>query len=210
VSARLGRPTQGSTPPAKGAGAALPDDALEIGRVVDAWGIKGWLKVQPFSSDPKALLAARRWFVRPPERPSGPVIAGRAPDFFPPTLTIREARVHADVVVASVDGVDDRAGAEALRGARIFIARSTFPQTEDDEFYWVDLIGLDVLNRAGEALGQVVGLIDTGPHCVLRIEPREPHGDGPAEERLIPFVSAYVDAVDLPQRRITVDWGLDY
>ena len=100
----------------------------------------------------------------------------------------------------------DRTAAEALRGARIFIARSQFPKPAEDEFYWADLIGLGVVTRDGLALGQVVGLIDTGPQSVLRIQP--PASD--ADEVLIPFVSAYVDSVDLPGRRIVVDWGVDY
>ncbi len=90
---------------------------------------------------------------------------------------------------------------------RIFVSRASFPAPDPDEFYWVDLIGLAVANREGVALGEVVGLIDTGPHCVLRVQP--PAG-AEAEERLIPFVDAYVDTVDLPGRRLVVDWGLDF
>ena len=103
-----------------------------------------------------------------------------------------------------------------MKGARLFVARSSFPTAGDGEFYWIDLIGLAVVNRQGEALGEVVGLIDTGPHSVLRIRPASAAGETPAadeaeaEERLIPFVAAYVDGVDLAARRITVDWGLDY
>jgi 16S rRNA processing protein RimM len=62
------------------------------------------------------------------------------------------------------------------------------------------------VNRAGEALGTVVGLLDNGVQSVLRIAPPE----GTGAERLIPFVAAYVDAVDLAARTIRVDWGLDY
>ena len=114
-------------------------------------------------------------------------------------------RASSDGLIASSPAVSDRTAAEALRGARIFIARSEFPAPADDEFYWADLIGLEVVNREGAALGAVVGLIDTGPHSVLRIEPA-----GGGEEVLVPFVSAYVDSVDVPARRIVVDWGLDY
>ena len=115
-------------------------------------------------------------------------------------------RTGGDGLIASSPGVPDRTAAEALRGARIFIARSQFPKPGTDEFYWADLIGLAVVNREGLTLGSVVGLLDTGPHSVLRIQP--PAADG--EEVLIPFVSAYVDSVDLPTRRIVVDWGPDY
>jgi len=96
---------------------------------------------------------------------------------------------------------------------RVFVSRSTFPTTDDGEFYWIDLIGLSVFNRDNAALGDVIGLIDTGPHCVLRVKPAAA-GEVPAEpaadERLIPFVEAYVDSVDIAGRRIVVDWGLDF
>jgi 16S rRNA processing protein RimM len=187
-----------------------PADALEVGRIADAWGVKGWLKVQPYSSDPQALFRSRRWFVQPPEdsarRPA--VAAGR----YPQSLAIEQVRAHGDGVVALAQGVGDRGAAEALRGARLFVARSIFPAAGKDEYYWVDLIGLAVRNRQGEALGSVAGLLDTGPHSVLRVRPSgSTDAAAPDEaERLIPFVSAYVDDVDLEQRLITVDWGLDY
>jgi 16S rRNA processing protein RimM len=122
-------------------------------------------------------------------------------------LSIKEARDHSDSVVASAHDVPDRHTAEALRGARIFVARSSFPTLEPDEYYWIDLIGLAVVNREGEALGTVSELMSTGPQTVLVVT--YDHLGKPAE-RMIPFVSAYVDAVDLPGRRITVDWQPDY
>jgi 16S rRNA processing protein RimM len=185
-----------------------PEDAVEVGRIVDAWGIKGWLKIQPFASDPQALFSSRRWFVKPPEesgvkRPIGPR------GDYPGLLKVTHAKEHGDGVVAQVLGVESRNHAEALRGARLFVGRSSFPTAGEDEFYWVDLIGLAVVNRQGESLGTVVGLLDTGPHSVLRVAP--PGASAPeVEERLIPFVAAYVDDVSLPLKRITVDWGLDY
>lgn len=183
-----------------------PADAVEVGRIVDAWGVKGWLKVQPFAADPQALFSSRRWFIKPPEGALRPGAAS-----FPPLLKIVAAREHGDVVVAQAQDVADRNGAEALRGARIFVSRASFPTPDADEFYWVDLIGLAVVNREGASLGRVTGLLDTGPHSVLRVLPE---GADPAQaeesERLIPFVAAYVDEVDRERGRIVVDWGLDY
>ncbi len=188
-----------------------PEDAVEVGKIVDAWGLKGWIKVHPFASDPQALFSSRRWFLKPPEKlgPVRPVTVTGAGSF-PPLLRITQVKDHGDGVVALAQEVPDRNAAEALRGARVFIGRSSFPTAKADEFYWVDLIGLSVVNRAGEALGSVAGLIDTGPHSVLRVAPVDDDGAGPAEERLIPFVGAYIDSVSLENRLITVDWGLDY
>ena len=123
-----------------------------------------------------------------------------------------QAKEHGDGIVAQAHEIPDRNAAEALHGARIFVSRQSFPTADPDEFYWVDLIGLAVSNREGVVLGSVVGLIDTGPHSVLRVAPDAvPEGQTAQEaERLIPFVGAYVDSVSLPERRIVVDWGLDY
>ncbi len=187
------------------ADAGRPADALEIGRIGDAWGLKGWFKVLSYASPPEALLSARRWHLQVGGQ--GPTV-GRLPEM----LEIREVREHGDGLVALAEGIADRTGAEALRGARIFVGRSAFPKAGADEFYWADLIGLAVVNREGVALGEVVGLIDTGPHSVLRVAPAGP-GEGAAaaaEERLIPFVSAYVDSVDVAERKVVVDWGLDF
>jgi 16S rRNA processing protein RimM len=180
--------------------AELPADAIEVGRIADAWGIKGWFKVLPHSASPEALFSSKRWYLQPSERGaktfSGTVL-----------LRVREAKEHSDTVVANAQDVDDRNTAEALRGARIFVPRSSFPTAATDEYYWVDLIGLQVVNREGVALGSVKELLSTGPQTVLVLEYQ---AEGKPLERMIPFVSAYVDGVDLPGKRITVDWQPDY
>ena len=189
--------------------AVFPEDAIEVGRVLGAWGIKGGIRVQPFSKDPKALFSSRRWFIRPPENL---LVVKAGVTRFPPLLHITSSKDQGDSVVATAQELPDRNAAEAMQGARIFIARSSFPTAGDGEFYWIDLIGLAVINRQGEALGCVVDLIDTGAHSVLRIRrPDAVEGASlDANERLVPFVAAFVDAVSLADRCITVDWGLDY
>jgi 16S rRNA processing protein RimM len=180
--------------------AELPADAVEVGRILDAWGIKGWFKVLPYSADSGALFSSKHWYLLPPEKGakafSGPVL-----------LPVREAKEHSDAVVASSALVPDRNAAEALRGARIFVARSSFPAPQQDEYYWVDLIGLAVVNREGVHLGQVQELLSTGPQTVLVVGYEL---DGKPAERMIPFVSAYVDEVDQAARCIRVDWQPDY
>jgi len=189
--------------------AALPDDAIEVGRVLDAWGVKGWVKVLPHSTEPEALFAAKDWLLQAPEakfRPGFSVFSGTV------SITLDECKVHSNTVVAKIAGIDDRNLAEALRGARIFLPRSSFPSASKDEYYWVDLIGLDVVNREGVSLGAVRDLMSTGPHSVLCVEYQAVAEDGTeaAAERMIPFVAAYVDGVDIPGKRITVDWQPDY
>ena len=181
----------------------FPADAVEVARVSGAWGVKGAIKVQPFAADPQALFSSKRWFLLPPETPRGPVARAATP--WPGRLRVVSAREHGDGVVATAQEIAHRDAAEALKGARVFVSRSSFPTPGDGEFYWVDLIGLDVFNARGEAFGPVVGLVETGPHCVLRAQPAAPG----APEILIPFVDAFVVQVDLPGRRIIVDWEAD-
>jgi 16S rRNA processing protein RimM len=193
--------------------AQLPTDAIEVGRIGDAWGIKGWFKVIPYSASPEALFSSKRWFLLPPEPRAGvvaPRLGGlvKTPLFQgSQLLKIRLAKEHSDGVVAQADGVDDRSTAELLKSCRIMVARSSFPTAAQDEYYWVDLIGCEVFNREGVALGQVKDLMATGPQTVMVLERQ---AEGKATETLIPFVAAYVDSVNLEDKRITVDWLLDY
>jgi 16S rRNA processing protein RimM len=177
--------------------AELPADAIEVGRIADAWGIKGWFKVLPHSAQPEALFSSKRWLLQPPGAAGSQAFR----------LAIREAKEHSDVIVASSEDVPDRNAAEALRGARVFVPRSSFPTAGDDEYYWVDLIGLAVVNREGVALGRVRELLASGPQTTLVLDATE---DGKPVERMVPFVSAFVDQVDLAGRLITVDWQPDY
>ena len=188
---------------------SLPADALEVGRILDAWGVKGWVKILPHSTDPEALFSAKTWYLQTPDakfRPGFSLFSGTV------SLKVDEAKIHSGTVVAKFSGIDDRNVAEALRGARIFLARSSFPAASTDEYYWVDLIGLNVVNREGVALGCVRDLMTTGPQSVLCIEYTSTQEDGTSisAERMIPFVSAYVDKVDIAGKCITVDWQPDY
>ncbi len=195
--------------------APVPADAVEVGRIVGAWGVQGAIKVKPFSADPQALFSTKRWRVQPPLSPAAPGPKPTAAPIWPTLLRIVQAREQGDHVVATVQDLADRDAAQALAGARLFVSRASFPTPGEDEFYWVDLIGLAVRNREGLELGSVAGLIETGPTCVLQVRAMFDGGeDGDATESppecLIPFVSAYVDRVDLPGRCVYVDWQPDY
>jgi 16S rRNA processing protein RimM len=189
---------------APGDAAQFPADAIEVGHVVGAWGVNGGFKVQPHASDPQALFSSKRWYLQPPSGPQRPAL--------PPLLRITQVREQAGMVMANAQEVLDRDAAQALSGARIFVSRASFPSVGDSEYYWVDLIGLAVVNRDGALLGQVMGLIDTGAHSVLRVRRPDAVADASTDqaERLIPFVAAYVDDVDLAAKLIRVDWGVDF
>lgn len=186
----------------------LPADAVELGRFLGAWGIKGWVYVQPHSADTRALFESPDWFLLPPEARFGRGFSAFAG---PVRVRVAEIKVHSDSIVARLDGVCDRSAAEALKGVRIHVARSAFPPAQDGEYYWVDLLGLDVVNREGVHLGVVRDLMPTGPSSVLVLEYTETvDGQEKTAERMIPFVGVYIDDVDLQSRRITADWQADY
>jgi 16S rRNA processing protein RimM len=200
--------TSRSLPLVSGDDTAFPADAVEVGRVVGAWGVKGAFKVQAHAAEPEALFSSKRWFLR------GPETAGPAPRqaALPTLLRITQARAQAGAVVATAQEVLDRDAAAALTGARVYVSRASFPTAGEGEYYWVDLIGLAVVNREGVTIGKVTDLIDTGVHSVLRVRrPDSSPGLAPDQaEHLIPFVAAYVDSVDLAGGLVRVDWGLDF
>ena len=200
------KPTMTAFPQLKSA--PLPDDAIEIGRIADAWGVKGWFKVLPHSSEPTVLLTTRHWYLQPTER-GARVFEGTV------LLELRQTREHSGGIVAWAQGIDDRNAAEALRGSRIFVSRAVFPKAAEDEYYWVDLIGLAVVNREQVALGTVRDLLTTGPQTVLVLEggPSAETAEGSDTkpvERMIPFVAAFIDRVDVAGGRIVVDWHTDF
>jgi 16S rRNA processing protein RimM len=186
-------------------GVKVPDDLVQVGYVSGAYGVAGWVRVTPFSAEADALLSVKTWWFDKPELRD---------------VDVKQVKAHGGDVVAQLVGVVGRDAAEALKGAAVQVPRSHFPALSDDEFYWSDLIGLDVVNLQGEHLGQVSDMMSNGPQSILRIAAPaaapvlDDAGNAvkseTAPERLIPFVAQYVIQVDKAERKITVDWGLDY
>jgi 16S rRNA processing protein RimM len=176
-------------------GIAVPDDLVLVGHVTGAYGIQGWIRIKPYSSDADALLHAKTWWL------DKPVLRD---------VDALKVKVHGEDVVAQLMGVTDRNAAEALKGATVQIRRSHFPALSNDEFYWIDLIGLEVENLQGHSLGTVSDLMDNGAHPILRVTVPQMPGVEKTQELLIPFVEQFVKTVDPATKKITVDWGLDY
>ncbi|HNU62914.1 MAG TPA: ribosome maturation factor RimM [Thiobacillaceae bacterium] len=163
-----------------------------MGRVTAPYAVQGWIRIQPYTSTPGSLLDYGFWWLGPADTGCGwrryQVLAGR---------------VHRHGLLAQLADVRDRTAAQALQGMDVAVDRAEFPGTDADEYYWDDLIGLEVVNVQGMVLGEVAGLLETGAHDVLRVG----HARG---ERLIPFVHAYVREVDRPGRRILVEWDANW
>lgn len=159
-----------------------------MGRIAAPYAIRGWIKVQPFTEYLDSLLDYPVWRL------------GKQTGW--QEYRVLDAIIHSNSLIAQLEGVNDRSQAEALQGLEIAVARDELPEAEADEYYWDDLIGLDVVNLEGVNLGKVAGILETGAHDVLKVSGER--------ERLIPFTEPIVVEVDLKAGRIKVDWGADY
>jgi 16S rRNA processing protein RimM len=165
---------------------------IVLGRVVAPYGVRGWVKVHPLGDDPDSWCRMPQWWF-------GPDAEGSIWQPYP----LEAFRRHGASWIAKLGGIDDRGKAEGLDGLFVAALREELPRTEPDEYYWTDLIGLDVTNEQGESLGRVDSLIETGAHQVLVVK------DGDTE-RLLPFVSQVVKQVDVGGGCIRVDWARDW
>lgn len=207
------RSASGSAPVASGSptsSSVLPPDLVVVGRVVGSYGVQGWLKIEPFN-DPQesVLLRTHHWYLqRPASLRPGQVAPGRpSADLtlvLPAEVSVENCRVHGATIIASVAGVAIKEAADSLRGCELGVRRIDFPETDADEFYWIDLIGCSVITPAGLALGLVDSVDHYGAHPLLRLR------TGQGAEILIPFVAAHVLEVDLAARRIVADWDPEF
>jgi 16S rRNA processing protein RimM len=164
-----------------------------MGRMLGPYGIKGWLKARPYTASAETLLDHDRWW-----------LAARDGSDAWKEFAVVSARIHADTVLVELEGLSDRETSAAWRGALVGVPRSKLPKLRQGEHYWSDLIGFAVVNRGGQVLGSVAGMLDTAAHAVLRVA-----GDD-GRERLIPLVPAYLTAIDPEARTVQVDWQVDY
>jgi len=161
-----------------------------MGRIVAPYGLKGWVRIEPYSAHPESMSTYRSWWV------------GRHGDWR--ELKVAESILqHGASLVARFEGCAERDAALALKGSELALERESLPQNANGEFYWVDLVGLKVVNVKGEKLGDVAALFENGAHPVMRVVDGE-------TERLLPFVEQVVRQVDMAQGRIRVEWELDW
>ncbi len=160
-----------------------------VGRIEGAYGVKGWVRVRSFTDPPANILAYEPWYLL---RAQGPQDCDRL-----------DARAHGKGFVARLAGIDDRDAAAALAGTEIEVPRDCLAPASAGEYYWNDLLGLDVITLTGQQLGKVETIMATGANDVMVLA-----GD---RRRLIPFVhGSVVQSVDLDAREIRVDWDPDF
>lgn len=166
-------------------------DIVVLGKLADPYGVRGWIRLHAFGDDPLDWGEMPIWWLSADGRNWREV-------------ELDGLRAHGDGLVVLFAGVADRNGAEALKGSLVGAPADALPATGEDEYYWADLIGLEVVNATGESLGKVESLLETGANDVLQVLA----GDG--VRRLLPFVASVVLAVDKQAGLIRVEWGSDW
>jgi 16S rRNA processing protein RimM len=155
-----------------------------MGRVAGSYGVRGWVKVAPESGSQEDLAGANEWW-----------IGAEA-------YAVVESRVHGATVVARLAGIETREQALALKGQAVAVRREALPEPPDGRYYLADLIGLEVVNGQGAALGVVTRTYSNGAHDVIEVAGER--------TRLIPWVAAIVKEVDLPKKKVRVEWEADW
>ncbi|WP_188982946.1 ribosome maturation factor RimM [Pseudomonas matsuisoli] len=170
------------------------DDLIVIGKIVSVHGVRGEVKVYSFTDPLDNLLDYRRWtLTRDSEIKQVELVRGR---------------LQNNVLVAKLRGLDDREVARTYAGFEIRVPRSELPELNDGEFYWHQLIGLRVIDQAGQFLGRLDHLLETGANDVIVVKPVE--GSLDDRERLLPYTEQCVQAIDLASGEMRVDWDADF
>jgi 16S rRNA processing protein RimM len=163
----------------------IVDPALPIGKVVKEHGLRGHLKVLPYGETFSTLSAEEK-------------ITANLPDGTSLTLTVAEIRPHQKTFLLMSREIDTVEEARRLVGAELCVPESRLPPTEPDEFYWYQLIGLEVVNSQGQKLGILEEIIETGSNDVYVVRRGK-------KEILVPATEEVVREVDLQRRLMTVD-----
>lgn len=165
-----------------------PNHYVILGQVVGVFGIKGWVKIQSDTEPATNILEYSPWFL------------AKQTDWQPYKLL--QGQQHSKGLIVQLEGCQDRDQAATLVGSQIAVQRSQLPEPAPGEYYWSDLIGLQVYNLQGEYIGKVTTLMPTGANDVLVIQ-------GKDDEILIPYVKDhYIYSVNLADGKIEVDWDL--
>jgi 16S rRNA processing protein RimM len=164
------------------------DQKVLMAKIGAAHGIRGEVRVKPYGDDPLSFADYGILTTRDGKR----------------SFEVERARVQKTVVITKFKGIADRNQAEELNGIDLFIDRDQLPEPEEDEFYYSDLTGLDVLDQNGETLGKIIAVQDFGAGDLLEVRPKR------GRSFYIPFTKDFVPAIDLENGRVSVSLPEDY
>jgi len=163
-----------------------------VGQISGVFGVHGWVKIFSFTEPRNNILSYKPWLVR------------NKSDW--QTMTIVKGRIQGKTLVAQIEGVDDRDKAHSLIGSDIAIDPSQLKSLEDNDFYWRELIGLDVEETNLGLIGKVQSIMATGANDVLVVVGKDDAGKN--RETLIPYLlDDVIKNIDLDKQRILVDWA---
>jgi len=183
----------------------LANDAMVVmGRIVAPYGVFGWLKIIPDTEAFDGLFDYDTWWL------------GKGNDWR--ELEVETAKIHNDVILVKLAGINDRDAAFACKGKQIAVPRALLPEPDENEYYWSDLIGLQVKNLQGADFGVIADVFETGANDVIVVKPvqvKQETAAGEAakdksQERLLPFIASVVLEVDLKAKTMLVDWDADF
>ena len=175
--------------PGKWTGYLENDKQLVVGKIASPFGVRGWTKVLSYTEPADGLLDYKQWIVSQRDRET--------------SYNVVEGKKHGKFLIVKFEGIDDRDEIAKLTNAQVVMERRDLPDTDDDSYYWVDLIGLAVETTDGTRLGVVERMMETGANDVVVV-----NGE---RERLIPWIrDSVIKSVDLKERKITVDWDADF
>jgi 16S rRNA processing protein RimM len=160
---------------------------IQLGFVGAPFGVRGWIKLRSHTDPPERLLEHRSLRIG-----QGSVWQ---------SYRIEASGRSGGALTVKLSGIEDRDQAQALRGAQVCVPRSELPQRDDRDFYRADLIGCDVVNLEGVVLGKVQHFIETPAQVLMVVRG--------TQEFWIPAVPQHLRRVDLPERRLVVDWNAD-
>jgi 16S rRNA processing protein RimM len=167
----------------------LSEQHINVGKISGVFGIKGWVKVFSFTDPRENILTYSPWLLKKNDETK--------------TVSIVDGQLQGKTIVAQLTGIDDRNQAESLMGWDVFIIRDQLPKAAKDEYYWSELIGLNVETIDNVHLGLVDSLLETGANDVLIVQ-----GD---KERVIPFLQGQtIISVDLDAGKMIVDWDPEF
>lgn len=167
-----------------------------LGTLGAVYGIKGWLKINSFTDQAEGIFEYQPWLI------------GQEGNW--QNVDVAQWRWHNKGLIAKFANIDDRDAAQQLVGRKIAVSAEQLPELPEDEFYWRDLVGLQVLNTENYHMGTVSQMLPTVSNDVLVVTANSNDAFG-KRERLIPFIqSQYVVAVNMEEQRITVDWPADF
>lgn len=167
---------------------------VELGKTVGVWGVKGWIKLHSYTRNRVDIAQYSTWYLQDPRTKAEPV-----------AINVINCREQAQGVVAQLEGVADRDQAMAMSGQIIFVKKSDLPALPDGEFYWQQLIGLEV-NNSQAKIGVVDSILETGANDVLVVK----RDQEDQTDVLIPYVDQAVLNIDLDAGTMMVDWDPDF